>query len=108
MRSVSYTFDAMNSFWENDLDNTCTDAMNAYAQCASNTIITNANQCFRLTYFNTFQMEQTTYAYAWMYFDSLAAQKVFGYCSQKVSNWNISYTSFQASLQFAFGTILSN
>jgi hypothetical protein len=54
MRSVTFTFDALNNFWENDLDNTCHDAMTAYKQCASNTVITNANQCFRLTYFNTF------------------------------------------------------
>jgi len=52
-------------------------------------------------------MEQDTFAYAWLYFDSLAAQKVFSYCSQSVSNWNISYSSYQASLQFAFGTITS-
>jgi len=53
-------------------------------------------------------MEQTTYAYAWLYFDKVAAQKVYSYCSQKVSNWNISQTSFTAGLQFAFGTITSH
>ena len=52
-------------------------------------------------------MEQTTYAYGWLYFDQVAAQKVFNYCSQAVSNWNIAYSSYQASLQFAFGTIAS-
>jgi hypothetical protein len=52
-------------------------------------------------------MEQTTYAYGWLYFDPIAAAKVYSYCSQAVSNWNISQSSFQASLQFAFGTIAS-
>ena len=105
MRSVTYSFDALNNFWEDQLDDTCADAMKAYKQCASNTVITNAGQCFRLTYFNTFQMEQTTYAYAWMYFDKVAASKVYSYCSQAVKNWNISSTSFTAGLQFAFGSV---
>jgi hypothetical protein len=61
-----------------------------------------------LTYFNTFQMEQTTYAYGWLYFDKAAANKVYSYCSQSLQKgWKISQASFTASLQFAFGTVAS-
>ena len=86
------------------MDEVCDDAMDAYNQCANNKVISSNDQCFRMSYFNKFALSQNQFAYAWMYFDSNATQKVYNYCSNSVSNWKISLDKYKAGLQFAFGS----
>jgi len=52
-------------------------------------------------------MNQTTYAYAWLYFDQYAANQVYNYCSSSISSFKKAFSSFNsynAGLQFAFGS----
>jgi len=94
----------MNGFWKNDLDETCYDAVAAYKQCTTNTVITNNDQCYRMSYFNKFQLAQNNYAYGWLYFDQTARDKLYNYCSKSLSSWKISSSKWNAGFQFAFGT----
>ena len=52
MRTVTYSFMQINSYWMNSLNNVCTNAAAQYFSCTGNTIITDISTCFRLTFFN--------------------------------------------------------
>lgn len=103
MRKVAYSLDSVNDFWQNELDDTCEDAKKAYNQCKTNGVITNNDQCYRLSLYNYFQMARTQWAYGWLSYDNDASKKVFDYCSATASSWEMSYEKFKAGLQFNFG-----
>jgi len=104
MRKVKYDFDSMNDFWQHDLDDMCANTHKAYNGCQTNTVITNNDQCLRLSLYNYFQMTKTQWAYGWMSYDKNASSKFHAYCSKKVSGWKLSYSGFQEGLKFNFGT----
>ena len=84
---------------------TCTDALIQYRTCESNSVITNQETCFRMNYWNTFQLDKNQYAYAFLYFDSSARSTLFNQCVAQVSNFNLSETQFSQGFQFNFGRI---
>jgi len=53
LREVTYNFNELNNFYESNLLNeTCSGAQLAYTQCLSNTVITDIDVCFRLSFYN--------------------------------------------------------
>jgi len=83
----------------------CVDAQTSYTQCLSNTVITDIDICFRLTFYNTFQLATDTVIYAWLYFDSASEQFIYSKCSE-LSNFNLTQDQFTAGQQFPFEKLM--
>jgi len=103
MRKVVYQFDSMNEFWEDDLDDMCKRAHKAHTGCQTNTVITNNDQCFRLSLYNHFQMTKNQWAYGWLSYDNVANKKFYDHCKATVSGWKATYNNLQEGLKFNFG-----
>jgi len=49
-------------------------------------------------------LAKTTFAYAWLYFDQIAAGKLYEYCSTITPNWGVPQAMLDAGLGFMFGS----
>lgn len=106
MRSVTYTIDNANEFWVMDLENACADAQLKYNGCQTNTVISNSNTCFYLSYYNAFQLHGDAKFYGFLYFDSSALASAHDYCSTTYKGqFSLTLAQFKSGFQFPFGTI---
>lgn len=105
MRGVTYTFTQLNAWYESSISKVCSSAASKYSSCESNTVIKDQNTCFRLSYFNQFQLDRTQQLYAWLYFDQAARDDVFSQCQSSQNNWALTNEQFTAGFQFAFGNL---
>ena len=105
MRTVTYTFTQLNEFYSNNLSKVCSSAVAKYNACEFNTVIKDQNTCFRLSYFNQFQLDKTKQIYAWLFFDQVARNDVHSHCQATQNSFTLTKEQFTAGFQFSFGSL---
>jgi hypothetical protein len=100
-RGVTYTFAELNEFWDFDAVSSCQDIQTVYASCLVNKVITNLSQCLRLSYYNTFQLNNDAEIYGWLSYDSVARVALLQKCSA-VTGFTVTQANLDAAYAFNF------